>query len=151
MKATVQGLAILCALGLAGLWMPQSAFSGACQGAPELCCETDAQCGADAPCIEDFGLCQSTTLSDAPQGSRLKLCDENLACAGKCKYSTQTGWPGPDAPPVDCVVPEDCSPSTNGYVCQLDATPCNTNADCPVEPDVCVLDVCLDADICIQS
>jgi hypothetical protein len=151
MKTTVHGLAILCALGLAGLWMPQSAFSGACQEAPELCCDTDAQCGADAPCIEDFGLCQSTTLSDAPLGSRLKLCDENLDCAGKCKYSTQTGWPGPDAPPVDCTVPEDCSPSTNGYVCQLDATPCNTDADCPVAMDVCVLDVCLDADVCIQS
>jgi len=129
MKATTKVLAVLWALVLAGLWLPQVTLAGYCPDSGN-CCETDADCaGEGEQCLDPFGVC----------GTSGVLCDDDLDCGGHCAINVAVVC-GSDAdcapfacngsPKVPCVSDANCTaPAT------CEPNPCMADESCVMEPD----------------
>ena len=148
MKVTTKVMAVLWALVLAGLWLPQVTLAGYCPDSGN-CCETDADCaGEGEQCLDPFGACETSGV----------LCDDALDCGGHCAINVAVVC-GSDAdcapfacngsPKVPCVSDENCTapatcepnpcvadeacvkePAATGR-CTNDDSPCASDGDCP--------------------
>jgi hypothetical protein len=129
MKTTTKVLAVLGALVLAGLWLPQVALAGYCPDSGN-CCETDADCaGEGEECLDRFGLCETSG----------EFCDDDLDCGGTCSLQTSKtcadgascGKACSELPHIVCVQDENCVGETNLCVDQT----CEPVDDCVQEPE----------------
>ena len=130
MKVTTKVMAVLWALVLAGLWLPQVTLAGYCPDSGN-CCETDADCaGVDEECLDPFGVCVDTG----------EFCDDDLDCGSECSVQTwkkdctdgaSCGLACSESPHIVCVQDENCAGETN--VCAPQT--CEPTSDCVMEPD----------------
>ena len=125
MKATTKVLAVLWALVLAGLWMPQVALAGVCQISGD-CCDLDADCGEGDTCLTTFGVCQES----------LELCEQNLDCGGHCSIKTA----------VPCSSTADCAPKA----CAVSRVVCLVDENCAEGKGPCVDQTCVAEDVCLK-
>ena len=127
MKVTTKVMAVLWALVLAGLWLPQVTLAGYCPDSGN-CCDTDADCaGVDEECLDPFGACETSGV----------LCDNDLDCGGHCAINVA----------VVCASDADCAPfACNGPP----KVPCVSDENCTA-PATCEPNPCVADEACIQE